>query len=188
MKIPALACIAFLPLIGGCAYTTNVPVTANNPEVEGFRHFAQKPLLVVSGGTVNTIFVPDPSRGYAMRFGAFLAKHDMKFVITNGALGETHSQLDATAGVSGLLDIAKTITEDALDVLPVASQSVTGSGGPIRVYDIVFDASGNVTELRPILALDPVVAQTGPQPGPQPGATELGAGRRIGEAAAPVRQ
>lgn len=173
MKTALSACLAALMTLGGCAYTTNVPVTAANPDVEGFRHYGVRPLFVIGTKGHTIQYVRDPSKQYAMRFGAFLSKNDMSFEIADGQITKVDSNIDTSTGVTELVEILGNAANKGLGFPPVASAKVTAEiGDVVQVFDMEFDPEGDVV-LRPLLPERPVPASapasaTGPSKMPAP--------------------
>ncbi|MEC3863157.1 hypothetical protein VK792_17830 [Mesobacterium sp. TK19101] len=158
--------------LSGCAYVTSVPVTADNADARGLVHYEVMPVLVVSGGQANIEYLPDRNKKRVLQFGAFLAKNDMKITLReDGTLATVNSNMDATASVGGLFEIANKIVEAALPSAPAAAGSVDGAGD-VRIFAFVFDDDGALVGLRELkhIALGKVVSQTNTAPLPvQPG-------------------
>lgn len=139
---------AAMSAISGCAYVTAQPVKPGD-KVNGIRYYDVKPLLVVSGQNVTVQYVPNYSRGYALRFGAFLAKNDFEANVGNGVLTSVKANMDTTA----LVDLLKTVA----DKIPVGFSGPPAPATPggvvnrFQVYDLVFDDAGNLTGLKPLV-------------------------------------
>ena len=140
-----LACL----LLPACAYVTSVPVGADNADEKGIRYNSLRPILVVAGGQANIKYIPDPSREHALRFGAFLAKNNMDVKLADqGALSQLASDMDATASVGGLFDIANKLVEAALPSTGEVSSGLVGGAGDVRIFDFVFAPDGTIVGLR----------------------------------------
>lgn len=111
--------------------------------------YAPKPILMVNGSVANVVFIPDFSKAYQIGHGAFLAKSDLKLTVNNGMLSELDSKLDS----SGFLTFLEgAVTEALKQGEPIWDAFSTDSraSGQVRVYDFVFDQTGNIIELREI--------------------------------------
>jgi len=137
--------------ISGCAYVTAVPAPPGS-EVRGIRVPDVKPLLVVTGGQVQVITVPNPNRAYALQFGSFLAKHDLEADFSNGFIQKLKSNQDSTAFSVELL---KSLTEAQKTPGGIfdgfSKNGGSGAANDLQVYDIVFDSAGNLVGLRPLI-------------------------------------
>jgi hypothetical protein len=135
--------------LGACAYATAIPVDYNSKK-DGFRVYDLKPILVVNGEQISVEMIPNYNKAYAVQFGAFLAKQDLKLTLDRGAITSLDGTSDATAAVQLLQDIVK-------GVLPAATGKAMS--GPIKgglkdnfqVYEFVFADNGSLIGLRPLL-------------------------------------
>jgi hypothetical protein len=159
-----LRIMPLLLLLSGCAYSTAVPVPYNDddPKAErsGFRVYAPKPILIVNGTEAKISWVPNYEKGYAVRFGAFLSKNNIKMQLTNGVLTNFESNMDSTQ----FLTFFQNVVEKALETgegLFSAFSTQGSPGGKIGVYEFVFDDDGKLTELRPLLQDTTPVASDG---------------------------
>ncbi|MEZ5590837.1 MAG: hypothetical protein R3F53_09090 [Gammaproteobacteria bacterium] len=93
--------------IGGCSYTTAIPITETNKEIDGFRVYGSKPILVISDTDTKVIYVPNYSKEYAIRIGTYIAKNDTTLDIGVGSiLTKVTSSMDATTPLTNLLNFA----------------------------------------------------------------------------------
>lgn len=133
--------------MGGCAWTTVQPIKGDDRETNGFRYYDPKPLLVVTETTTQIIFVPNYSRPYAVRFGAFLSKHDMKLTIADGAFfKEIDDKQDPTELIKGLIALGQDALKAASSAAKAAADQTAGK--LTGIYEFVFDQQGNITELK----------------------------------------
>jgi|LNFM01.2.fsa_nt_gb hypothetical protein len=138
--------VVIVPVLAGCAYTTATRVLPGE-DPRGFVYYECKPLLVVSGSTVSVTYVKNPSKAYAVQFGAFLAKNDTAITFDKDCgVTNVKSLLDST-------DILKLFQTIADKVLPTAQKSVAGENGQatVQIFDIIFDDAGEIVSLRPLV-------------------------------------
>lgn len=144
MKIVILL---FTAIISGCSITTAVPVKYSDSKTEGFRIYDPKPLLVITDKQASIVFVPDYTRGYAVKFKAYLAKNKSKMVASNGAMTEINADIDST----GVLDLLSSLGQEALKqakTLSALGADVTGTiSNKQGIYEFNFDVQGNFTGL-----------------------------------------
>ena len=110
-----------------------------------------KPLLVVAGSQVSVVLVPNPNKQYALQFGAFLAKHDLKVDLQQGMLADITSNQDSTAVPVAFLGALQQAAVAGRSLGSAFADTVNGSGGRLQIYDIIFDYEGNVVGLRPLV-------------------------------------
>lgn len=143
-----LAVLASTVLVtAGRAYVTAVPVTPGST-VRGVRIYDVKPILIVNGETYEIKTVPNYNRAYALRFGAFLAKNEVKVTLKDGI----PSQIDANMDTTAVIELLK----QALDKIPQtlsgpAEQARGGIQDRFQVFDFVFDEMGELQGLRPLV-------------------------------------
>lgn len=136
-------------VLGGCAWVRVMPISAEDRTTSGFRYYDAKPLLVVTDTNTQVIFVPNYSKPYAVRFGAFLAKHDLKLTITDGVFfKEVDDKQDPAEFLKGLFAIGQEAIKAASSAAKAASDPV---GGKLKsLYEFQFDNQGNFTGLKDI--------------------------------------
>lgn len=139
-------------LLGGCAYVTAVPAPPGS-SVSGIRIYDVKPLLIVNGENVTIELVPNYNRAYALQFGAFLAKNNFEASIANGQITNVKADMDSTEFIKVLTAL--------IEKLPGPGQGFSGPGAKtpsggiqdrFQIYEILFDNSGNLSELRPLVS------------------------------------
>lgn len=139
-------------ILSGCTYFTAERVVGSDNKTEGIRIPDQKPLLIVTGGQVSTVMVPNPDRATAIRFGAFLAKHDVSLDFGNGVLSKVTSNQDSTTIVNSLIDLAKTVAQNAEKLAAAFSTQGSQFTTAFQIYEIMFDGSGSISQLKPLLS------------------------------------
>jgi len=145
-----LICLAMLQ--SGCAYVSAIPVDPDS-NISGIRIYDVKPLLVVSGTSVDVVLVPNYNRAYALRFGSFLAKHDFEADFQNGFISKVHSNQDTTSVALALVNIIHEAIKTGNPIRDAFSAKADGgSVNRFGVYDIIFDNDGNLIELRPLIS------------------------------------
>jgi len=139
--------------ISGCAATTAVPITADNPNPKGFRVYGAKPIAVVTGSSVKIDYIPNYSEAYAVRMESFFAKNETTLTINaNGTLATVESNLDSAEALGKLLDFAETVLEKTIRGGAAASGEIkTDSSGALRIYDFVYDERGELIGMRSLL-------------------------------------
>lgn len=145
--------IASCMLLSGCAYFTVQPIEPGDNSTKGLRVYDVKPLLVVSSKGADVITVPDPSRAYAVRFGTFLAKHDVDLELGNGVLTKIGSKQDSTDVPLKLIDLVTEAVKSGNPLGAAFSKSALEEGD-LAIYEIIFDLRGNITDLKPLLRQD----------------------------------
>ncbi|MEL6244133.1 MAG: hypothetical protein AAFQ85_02150 [Pseudomonadota bacterium] len=143
------------------------------------RIYDQKPILIVAGANVTVETVPNLDKAYAVRFGTFLAKHDLILDIEKGALAQLTSNQDSTALPIALVNLVTEAVKSGNPLGDVFSGSVApqGQGVDFGVFDIVFDGEGNIEKLVPLLDADRLMsvssgtASGGGAPSGPPGGT-----------------
>jgi hypothetical protein len=134
-----------------CTYVTAVPTSPNNP-AEGIPIPTVKPMLVVSGGQASILYVPNPNRSYALRFGSFLAKHDFNFDLQNAMLSKMDSKQNSTEVPIALINLISKAVEKGTPIgAAFSGQANDAAGGPIQVYDLIFSDDGDLIGVRPVL-------------------------------------
>lgn len=148
IKIVRKFVIAILLInIIGCAWTTVEPIKADDRKTEGFRYFDPKPLLVVTDTNTQIVYVPNYSKAYAVRFGAFLAKHDMKLTIADGAFfKEIDDKQDPTEFIKGLVALGQDALKAASSAAKAAADATAGQ--LVSIYEFEFDEFGNIKGLH----------------------------------------
>lgn len=150
VHISSILALAWLAV--GCANVTAIPVKPGS-NVSGIRIYDVKPLLVVTGINVSLLMVPNYNRAYAVRFGAFLAKHDFQAEFQNGFLAKLQSNQDTTAVPIALINLVQEAVKAGVPIgTAFSGQADGGSGNRFGVYDIVFDEEGNLVGLRPLVS------------------------------------
>lgn len=138
-----------LAVLSGCAWTIVKPIAGSDRITEGFRYYDTKPLLVVTDSSTQVIFVPNYSRAYAVKYGAFLSKHDVKLTIADGAFfKEIDDKQDPTELVKGLVALGQEAMKSLATVAKAASEPI--SGKLVAMYEFNFDSEGNFIGLTPI--------------------------------------
>ena len=156
-----LPLVATMTLTAGCAWTTARPIDPNNTDFfGGFVYYECKPLVAVTGSQISIVYVKNPNKAYAVRFGAFLAKNDVKLTFDRDCgAPKVESNLDTTA-VLQLLQSA--LDKVAPDLKPVAGTA--SSGSVAQLYEVIFDDHGDIVKLKPLLSsrtLVPIPAGSG---------------------------
>jgi hypothetical protein len=131
----------------GCALSSTQPVAFGDGTTHGIRVYDVKPLLFVYDTTSVVQFVPNYNRGYAIRFGAFLAKNDVTLNVENGTITHLNSNLDTS-------DFIKVLTAIAPKLIPPGKFSAAPApvqGRLTGIYDFVFDDTGRLVGLRSLL-------------------------------------
>jgi len=161
---------------GGCAYFSAEPILPGS-YTSGVPIPQVKPLLVV-GSTVDVILVPNTNKQYAVRFGAFLAKHDLTLSFQNGMLQHIDSKQDSTDVPKAFFSALSEAAQSGHNLLGGAfAGHASGGGGRLQIYDIVFDEEGNLVGLRPLIKKRDLIAVPNtiginvPPPPPQNGGT-----------------
>jgi hypothetical protein len=91
--------------------------------------------------------VPNYSKPYAVRFGAFLAKHDMKLTIKEGAFfSEIDDKQDPSELVKGLIALGQDALKAASSTAKAAADQTAGK--LIVIYEFKFDEQGNLIGLK----------------------------------------
>jgi len=178
IKQSLCALVVPLGILSGCAFVTAVPAPPGS-EVRGIRVPDIKPLLVITGGEVEVITVPNPNRAYAVQFGSFLAKHNLEAEFSNGFINKIKSDQDSTAFS---IELLKSITEAAKAGTGIfdgfSDKGGDGAASDLQVYDIVFDDQGNLLALRPLIQKDNIepyvtAGQVITPPDPKDGESDL---------------
>lgn len=134
-------------MCSACASTIAAPVSFADRETKGFRVYDPKPMLLVTNKNAQVFFVPNYSRGYSVRFWAFMSKNDLTLKTADGAMTELGSHIDTTA----TLTLFQTLAQEALkqvDKLKALGSNVEGTiTGEEGLYEFLFDANGNFTGL-----------------------------------------
>jgi hypothetical protein len=158
--------------LGGCAYFSAEPILPGS-YTSGVPIPQVKPLLVV-GSTVQVILVPNTNKQYALRFGAFLAKHDLTIDLQQGMLQSIVSNQDSTAVPVAFFAALGQAAAAGHNLGAAFAGQASGGGGRLQIYDIIFDDQGNFVELRPLIRKrDLIIVPNGmtinvPQPGQTP--------------------
>lgn len=142
--------------LGGCAYVTAIPVQPGSSE-SGIRIYDVKPLLVIAPSNVSVVIVPNYNRAYALRFGSFLAKHDFTADLQNGMIAHLESKQDTTAVPIAILNLITEAAKAAGSLGKAFAADAQTSGGRLQVFDIIFDTSGNLVELKPLISASSLI-------------------------------
>ena len=145
----ALVVIAVIASMSGCAWVSVKPIAGTDTKTKGFRYYDVKPLLVVTVTNAEIVYVPNYSKAYAVRFGAFLAKHDMKLTITDGAFfKEVDSKQDPAEFLKGLVSLG----QEAIKAASSAAKAASGpTGGKlVAIYEFEFSTDGSITGMKPL--------------------------------------
>jgi hypothetical protein len=143
--------LSSLVVLSACTGVNAVPVGPTSEE-SGLRIPSVKPLLVV-GAQVQVILVPNFNRAYALRVWAFLAKHDLEAQFQNGMLSSITSNQDSTAvPVAFLAALGQAAQAAKTSLLGAFAGQATGGTNVFQIYDIVFDDSGNLVKLSPLIS------------------------------------
>ena len=113
-------------IVSSCAYTTAKRIDYTSTE-EGIRFYDPLPLLIINCQNTQVVNVADFSRGYALKYGAFLAKNNTDIKMTEGLLTETSSDLDDTA----LLSMLQALGQSALGAVKDLASLNTLISGPL---------------------------------------------------------
>lgn len=172
-------------LLSGCAWVTAERVPSNSTE-RGIRVYGMRPLIVISGSVVTVLPVPNTSEVYALRFGAFLAKHDTTVEIQQGFLVKLQSNQDSTALAVALINLISKAVETGRSVATAFSASTSESrGNAVLIFEPIFGDDGRLIELRQVLDLTSLPTGITPlAPGGQ-GAPQ--GGQQGGQTLTPVR-
>ena len=174
--------------LGGCAYVSADPIEPGSV-TSGIPIPQVKPLLVV-GATVQVILVPNTNKQYAMRFGSFLAKHDLTIDLQQGMLQSIVSNQDSTAVPVAFFAALGQAAASGHNLLGGAfAAQASGGGGRLQIYDIIFDDDGNLVGLRPLIRKQDLIAVPAAIgiTVPQPQTVGVGNGSPNPPAAAPVK-
>lgn len=148
MTLPkAIITAGILMLAISCAWVEVEPIRGDEANTMGFRFYESKPILVVTDSNTQIVFVPNYSRAYAVRFGAFLAKHDLTLETDGVFLKKVVSTQDPAEIIKGLIAVSRDVLKEAAKVGATAASEPV-SGRVIAVYDFVFDEDGNIRELN----------------------------------------
>lgn len=141
--------ILFLSLNAGCAWTTARIIDPDDADLfGGFVYYECKPLIALTGSQISVVYVKNPNKAYAVRFGAFLAKNDVELTFDRDCgLTTVKSKIDTT-DIIQLLQSA--LDKVAPDLNPVAGTSANSAVA--QLYEIVFDDEGNIETLKPLLS------------------------------------
>jgi hypothetical protein len=133
--------------VSGCAWVSVKPIPGSDLTTKGFRYYDAKPLLVVTDTNTQVIFVPNYSRAYAVRFGAFLAKHDFKLTIADGVFfKEVDDEQDPAEFLKGLVTLGQEALKAASSAAKAASDPVGGK--LVAIYEFEFNDRGDIVGLR----------------------------------------
>lgn len=138
-------------LLSGCAYTFAYELGPDDSYI-GFRVYECKPLIAIQQSGLSVIFVPNPSKAYAVKFGTFLAKNDVEIAFNKDCgISNLKSNQDSTAAIQLLQDVVDKLAPDA-----VVPKQTGGGAGTTRVelYEIVFNDDGTIDRLKSILQRD----------------------------------
>jgi len=156
-------------LLGGCAYTTAHPVAYNDKDRPGVRVYDPLPLLVVTCSNAQLAVVPNFTRGYAVEFGAVLAKNQSDLKVQEGLATEASVNLDDTA----LITLLQAWGEKALGAAQTLAALGASVQGPIPgmegIWRFDFDDSGVLKGLTSIQKGTPCQPPPPPAAAAQPG-------------------
>lgn len=152
-----IAMLVFLNL-QGCSYieAKKLPLNYAKTDInkyEGFPYYMKKPLLVVNDTNVSLIWVDDHTNFWAIKIGAVLAKNKSIIELgNNGAPTKIQADLEDDAIAIKFLDLASNALGEAMKA-GLLGGSVPGSGatGKFQIFDFVYDASGNIDKLKPLI-------------------------------------
>lgn len=150
-KIYIIPLVAFLSLSAGCAWTTARTIDATEADFfGGFVYYECKPLIALTGSQISVIYVKNPNKAYAVRFGAFLAKNDVELTFDRDCgLTTVKSKIDTTDILELLQSALDKVAPDLKEVAGTSSNSAVA-----QLYEIVFDEEGNIERLKPLLSQD----------------------------------
>jgi hypothetical protein len=158
-QVSALVAIASLGL-SACAYVTAVPAPPDEyvdgvrvkSHVEGVRIPDCKPLIAVTGNAINVIWIKNPDKELALRFGTFLAKHEFGVEFTNQCLSKLTSNQDTTAVPIAFINLLSKALETGRPIGQAFSDKANDAvAGVIQLYDPVFDGNGTLLYLKPLI-------------------------------------
>ena len=145
---PTLRMLPVLALTG-CAYVTAQPLTGpNDTTTSGIRVHEVKPILVISNQTVEVKFIPNPDRGYAIKFGAFLAKNNVTLELENSVFKKITADMDSTRFVQFLETVGKAAIENAGPLAALGGPAEGDAPRSVWIYEFVFDGEGGIKELK----------------------------------------
>lgn len=131
--------VVSLGLVSGCAQTTAVRVTSDNPTPEGLPFYGHKPILIIDGNGARVETIPNLNERYAVRMWAFISKnHTVITLNSNGTLASADADLDGSEIISLFESIVDKVT-----AFPTASDAAPALGA-IRIYEFVFDDDGTI--------------------------------------------
>lgn len=134
-----------------CAYTTAHEIDPLE-SYNGFKVYECKPLVAIQQSGLSVVYVPNPSKAYAIRFGAFLAKNDVEILFNKDCgISKVKSNQDSTAIIELLQSALDKIAPNA-----VAAKETGGNTQTTRVelYEIIFTDEGSISRLKPLLRRD----------------------------------
>jgi hypothetical protein len=146
MTYRRLVCVIALGavLCAGCSWTRVRPIQSyEDRRTTGFRFYATKPYLLVTNEAVQVVYLPDYTRGYAVRWGSILSKARLSIQLQDGVtLKESQSTVDATSIFGALRDMFKEAGTEAL--ARAAAAPPRASGKFEGLYEIVYDEKTGV--------------------------------------------
>jgi hypothetical protein len=153
MTYRRFACVLALGavLCAGCSWTRVRPLrNYEDRRTTGYRFYATKPYLLVTNEAVQVVYLPDYTRGYAVRWGSLLSKARLAIQLQNGVtLKESQSTVDATSIFGAMRDIFKDAGTEAL--ARAAAAPPRASGKFEALYEIVYDEkTGALKGLRKV--------------------------------------
>jgi hypothetical protein len=152
MKLRSLVVFFSAIFISACAYTKAIPIGPNDTTTEGIRIPQMKPLLVVANSQASVLMVPNSDRGYALKFGEFLAKNDCELDLDNMQLTKVHCVEDSTAIPIEFFKVLENAATAKLPLGQLFAAQVSGtSNARFQIFAIKFDDLGNISSLNPLL-------------------------------------
>jgi len=158
-----LALLSLAPGLPGCAQVTAKPFFDSTDDTSGIRFYEPVPLLVATKENVKIVFVPNPSRGIAIGFRTWLARHSVDLKVEEGSLTGLSSDADSAALASGLLTLVESLGKEAIEnaaelkalMAPAAAalgEEIPGSIEGIQgVYRFKFSPTGEFLGLEKVL-------------------------------------
>lgn len=162
-------------VLAGCAYTTAKPYYAADADhVRGLKIPDMRPLLVVANSQVSVVMVPNPDRGVALRFGAFLAKNDCEVDLDHQSVTKFHCVEDSTALPVELVKVLENAATEKLPLGQLFAAQVSGDRGTakLQIFAVDFGDNGQIVGLKPLLSNEssfievPATPNTGTVPPP----------------------
>ena len=107
--------------------------------------------FAVTGNAINVIWITNPDKEMAVRFGAFLAKYEFNMEFTNQCLSKLTSNQDTTAVPIAFISLFSKALETGRSLGTAFSEKSTDTaGGLMQLFDPVFDGHGKLMHLKPL--------------------------------------